>query len=185
MPRSHKPRKRYIPKRVDIDPVQMTIATASLLLPSQRHDLGDPMKRALEALRTGTGGWRAWSEMADAMNVAEQLALRGICSDRMPEIQAAQTALHDLYHRHAQRDSWTLRGTELQALDTGVFFAQLQLEYATQGEFRDSILAVQRRVSAALAGNAPRDALVCVGALGLPGNTPLAAAAPAPVVTTH
>ena len=166
MPASSKPRKAYRPRPVDIDPTQLAIARAALVPAPQRAMLLTPVRRALDGLRMATGGWQAWCGMADAMNVAERLALAGIASDRMPEIQAAQAALQTLHARHATTGSWTLRAEELRALDEGAFFHKVQLEHCTQGELHDAILAVQRRVAQALAGNAPRDARVCVGQLG-------------------
>ena len=166
MPASSKPRKAYRPRPVDIDPTQLAIARAALVPQAQRAQLVAPVRRALDGLRTATGGWQAWCGMADAMNVAERLALAGIASDRMPEIQAAQAALQALHARHAATGSWTLRAAELKALDDGAFFHKVQLEHCTQGELHDAIQAVQRRVAQALAGNAPRDARVCVGQLG-------------------
>jgi hypothetical protein len=166
MGRSTKPRKAYRPRPVDADPTQLAIARAALIPPAQRTLLLRPLQHALDGLRTGTGGWAAWCGMADAMNVAEQLALRGIASDRMPEIQAAQAALQAVHTRQATRNTWTLRADELRALDEGAFFHRVQIKHCTQGEMADAIQAVQRRVSQALAGNAPRDARVCLGALG-------------------
>ena len=165
MSRNRKPRKRYTPRRVDIDPVQTAIALASTLQPFQRAMLRNPLRAALKALRTGTRDHTAWNTMADAMNVAERLAERGIVSDRMAEIEAAQAALYAVHTRHAVSGSWTLRGPELQALRVGRFFHMVQLAYCTQGELRDAILTVQRNVAQALAGNASPRAKVCVGML--------------------
>lgn len=163
--RNRRPRKRYVPGRVDLDPVQTAIALASKLVPQQRAMLRQPLRVALEGLRTGAGGVAAWNGMADALNVAEQLALLGIASDRMPEIEAAQSALHAVHTRHAAMGSWTLRGAELQALRVGRFFHFVQLAYCTQGELRKAIQTVQRNVAQALAGNASPRAIVCIGAL--------------------
>jgi hypothetical protein len=171
MGRTAKPRKRYVPKRVDIDATGTAMALATKLAPHQQAELVRPMRAAFERARAGTGGWQAWAGLADAMNVAEQLADAGICSDRMPEILAAQSALSELYARHQQRNSWTLRAAELAALDEGVLMHTIQLEHCTQGELRSAIFAVQRRMSQALAGNASPRALVCAGQLGAPKGT--------------
>ena len=93
MPRSHRPRKRYIPKRVEIDTIGAAHARASLLPPASRADLVRPMRAALDRLRAGHGDWNAWCAIADCMNVAERLAEAGIASDRTAEFDAAQEAL--------------------------------------------------------------------------------------------
>lgn len=161
-----KPRKAYRPRRVDVDPVDFTLARTALLNQHQRATLAMPVANALAHLRTCQQPWAAWCSLADAMNVAEQLAHRGIASDRLPEFHAAQQALHDVYHRQQQRNTWALRAAELQALDAAVQLHGIQLRFCSQGELADSIQAVQRNVAQALAGNAPKDARVCVGQLG-------------------
>jgi hypothetical protein len=146
----------------------LAMSRAAALEDSQRRDLITPVRSALQGLRTGTGGWTAWSSLADAMNVAEQLCSLGIASDRTAAIDAAQAALAEVHARHAARQSWTLRATELQALEEAVLIHGIQLRFASQGEVSDAIKTVQRRVAAALAGNASPKARVCVGVLGTP-----------------
>lgn len=166
MGKTTKPRKAYRPHRVDLAPMDLATARASLLLPTQKAQLAGPVRNALGHLRRCVDPWAAWCSLADAMNVAEQLALRNIASDRLPELHAAQQVLHDVYHRQASRGTWAMRAQELAALDFAVALHLIQLDHCTQGELADSIQAVQRRVAQALAGNAPRDARVCLGQLG-------------------
>lgn len=163
---TRKPRKAYRPHRVDLDPMDLATARAGLLMPSQKATLAGPVRAALDHLRRCSQPWQAWCNLADAMNVAEQLALRNIASDRLPEFHAAQQVLHDVYHRHAARGTWAMRAQELAALDFAVALHVIQLDHCTQGELADSIQAVQRRVAQALKGNAPKDARVCVGQIG-------------------
>jgi len=165
MPRSHKPRKRYIPKRVELDTIGLAHAQASLLLPSQRHDLVAPMRSAFGRLRAGHGTNADWCNLADAMNVAERLAEINIASDRLPEFRAAQAVLAELHARHQQRGSYTMRGPEIATLETAVELHEVQLEVCTQGEAAHAITTVQRCVAEALAGNASPKAIICVGGL--------------------
>ena len=109
---TRKPRRRYVQRPVDLLAHDTAMALATVLRPSQRRELEVPAQAALDGLRTGSGGWPAWCALADALNVAEQLAQRGIASDRMPEILAAQAVLSELHARQAQRGSWTLRAAE-------------------------------------------------------------------------
>jgi hypothetical protein len=164
--KTRKPRKAYRPHRVDTDPMDLATARAGLLMPTQKATLVRPVTAALDHLRRCVDPWTAWCSLADALNVAEQLALRNIASDRQPEFHAAQQVMHDVYHRQATRGTWAMRAPELAALDFAVQLHVIQLGLCTQGELADSIQAVQRRVAQALAGNAPKDAQVCVGQLG-------------------
>jgi hypothetical protein len=166
MPRSHKPRKRYIPKRVEIDTIGLAHARASLLQPAQRRDLVLPMQSAFERLRAGQGTAPDWCNLADAMNVAERLAEINIASDRMPEFNSAQAVLAELHQRAQQRGSYTMRGPEIATLAAAVELHEVQLEVCTQGEAAQAITTVKRCIAAALAGNASPTALICVGGLG-------------------
>jgi hypothetical protein len=74
-------------------------------------------------------------------------------------------ALHAVHTRNQQRGTMALRAEELAALRLGRFFHFVQLDHCTQGEMQAAIEAVRRRVQQALAGNAPRDARICVGGL--------------------
>lgn len=166
MGRTAKPRKAYRPRRVDLDPMDLASSRAALLQPHQKAALVGPVTAALDHLRRCVDTWVAWCSLADAMNVAEQLALRNIASDRLPEFHTAQQVMHDVYHRQADRGTWAMRATELAALDFAVQLHVIQLDHCTQGELGDAIQAVQRRVAQALAGNAPKTARVCVGQIG-------------------
>ena len=163
-----KPRKQYRPRPVSLDPVADAIARATVLRPEQVASLAGPVERAWLDLRTGTQPDHAWRDLADAMNVAEQLADAGIASDRMPEILTAQEALADLAARHNSTGSWTLRSHELRRIEAALEFHGIQLDHCTQGEMADAIRAVKRKVAQAIAGNASKRASVhIVGGLGV------------------
>ena len=164
--RTQKPRKRYVPKPVDHDPVGLAMAHAGLLLPHQRDMLRLPAKAAFDQLRSGHGAWPAWCDVADAMNVAERLCDLNICNDHRATVLAAPAALAGVYWRQHERASWVLRGPEIAALEAGLEIASIQLDYCSQGELGTAIKAVQRCVHQALRGNASPRAMVCHGALG-------------------
>lgn len=148
------------------DPVNATIARASLVPHSERNELTQAMHRALNALRNGTGHAGHWCNMADAMNVAERLAEAGIANDHAAEFTAAQQALAAVHTRQSNGGSYTLTGPEIHALHTAAELHEVQLELCTQGELFEAIATVQRRVAQALAGNSSPTAIVCVaGAL--------------------
>lgn len=170
MPRSHKPRKRHVPKRVDPDPIGLAIGRATVLNAEQRIKLNVSVLDAILAFRHGEGTRTHWMNLADAMNVAEVLAGAGIFADDRPAAYAAaQQVLADVSDRHEAGGSWTLRGPELTALGQGVQGHELQLDHVSQGELADAITTVKHRISGALAGNAPAGARICTaGSLGRP-----------------
>lgn len=172
MGRTAKPRRAYRPRAIDADPIGLAIGRIAALQDAQRRDLITPVRSALSGLRTGTGGMDAWRTLADATNVAEQLCALGIASDRLATIDTAQAALAELHARHMQRGTWTARAAELAALEEAVVIHGIQLRFASQGEVAEAIQTVQRRVAAALAGNASPRARVCVGVVGTPTSHP-------------
>jgi hypothetical protein len=112
--------------------------------------------------------------LADASNVAETLAGMGLGGgdDANDIITAAQAALHAVHVRHQQRNSWALRGLELQAVDWLLWLhCHIQLPACSYGELSDALDRTRNRLQQALAGNAPRNALVIDG--GIAGSTGL------------
>ncbi len=168
MPRSHKPRKRYIPKRIDCDPIDLAISRATVLTIGQRTLLTAPMHKSLEAFRTGKATRHDWANLADAMNVAEQLSALHIASDHGETWERAQATLAAVHDRVAAGGSFTLRGPELSALDDAVFVHGVQLEHCSQAELEQAILRVKRRVEGALQGNVgPGTRVLNAGGLGV------------------
>jgi hypothetical protein len=166
MPRSHKPRKRYVPKHVRLDSHLHAMDRVATLLPAQRQDLGGPLQRAFEAFRAGQGNPQHWCDLADGLNVGEVLCELQIGTNLADRFVQAQQALAAVHARHAQRGSWTLRAAEIAALDDAVWCAGIQLQHCSQGEIADAIGTVKRRTVGALAGNIAAGTTVCVGLLG-------------------
>ena len=95
-------------------------------------------------------------------------------------VEALQQALHDVHVRHSTRGTWTLYPAELQALDWLVWLhGTVQLPACSYGEFSDALDRTRNRVQQALAGNAPRGALVIDGGIARSHPQPTQPAAPA------
>ncbi len=148
-----RPRKRYVPKRVANDPVLVAITRAIALTPERRAQLFDPIRAAFEAARRGQLTKAGWRDLADAVNVGEQLARRGIASDRVGDFLAAMKVLADLIERAEERGTWTMYPAEISALELVVEIHRIQLEHCSQGELMESIAAVRRWVTEAKRGN--------------------------------
>jgi len=166
MPRSHKPRKRYVPKHVRPDAHLHAIDRVATLLSTQRSALSVPMHAAFDAFRTGHGSARYWCDLADGCNVGEVLAELSIGSNLTPRFAAAQAALSAVHQRHTAGGSWTLRPAELVAIDEAVWAADVQLQHCSQGELHDAVHIVKQRTRGALAGGVGTSTIVCVGHLG-------------------
>lgn len=173
MPRHHtKPRRKaYRPGRVDFDPMGLAMTMAAKLLPHQVAHIMDIVEANLVAFRTGAGNRAAWADLAARMQVGEALACAGIASDRVQAFVDAQQALADVHQRaHGATQSWTLRGTEIAALDHAVFLHRVQLQHCSQGELEHARQLVLRRGEQALAGNAGRNVTVLHVTDGVPAG---------------
>jgi len=155
-------------RRVILNPIQVAIANASRLEARDRANLSAIMADALDKFRRGIDCPDHWRSMADALNMAENLAGIGIASDEASRqrIQAGQRVLADVAQRAFHTDSWTLRSPELQALDDALWIHRIQLEHCSLGEYERAERATVNRVSQARAGNAPAGAIVIEGGLG-------------------
>lgn len=111
------------------------------------------MREALEALRTGAGRGDAWRALADALNLAEALVELRIAGNLGDQVHAGQVALSNLAQRVAAGRGWTLYGHELVALDDALWVYATQLDHCCVSEWQAALQTVQRRISAALAGN--------------------------------
>ena len=163
MPRSHKPRRRYVPKRHGIDDTaafsamrraadqQRTArATASTerLARDQVRDLAIGYHGALEAVRTGRGTQADTSTLAIASNVALMLCEQGLGEDWIDKVREAQDACVTLEHRRQRIGRVVASGTELQRLTAllDLHDAQLESDDCTEGPVMRALREIERRV---------------------------------------
>ena len=160
--KKHKPRPRLV------NPVALAIELAGKLDAADQARLKAIVATAFAHLRSGTEPAAQWCVLADALNIAEQLALLGICSDEAScdRIDAGQAALVNVHQRHAKGGTYTLYPREINALHDATWLAGVQLEHCSKGEFERAHANTVNRVRAALAGNAPRGAIVLGGGIG-------------------
>jgi hypothetical protein len=160
-------KRRRIPRPCLANAPLLAIELASKLSTDEQAQFKGIVTTAFDALRTGVHAAEQWPVMADALNVAEQLALIGICSDAASRdrIDAAQRVLAQQHQRHAARGSWTLYPAEITTLDDAAWLARVQIEHCSKGEFERAVNTARNKVRQARAGNAPRGALVIEGAI--------------------
>lgn len=121
MPRSHKPRKRYVPKRLIPNALGMVLDAVTVLDPTQRIKLHAEVGPALEAFRSGRATLDHWCALDVAMRVAHLIATDGTFVGDMPEAYAdALAALQAVHARQQAGRGWTLRGPELVAIQRGL-----------------------------------------------------------------
>lgn len=168
MARNKRPRKAYRPRTIDPSAHLSAISGSRKLTPDEVQQGVLAVDRAYAAFASGHECAFHWRALADALNVAEALADVGICSD--PEsreaILAAQRALERLQRQHRAIGTWALWDDDERDLRAGLGRHKLQLTLCDYSEYRRAVTDAHRRLAGALAGNAPKDALVIVGELG-------------------
>ena len=162
-----KPRKAYRPKPVHYNQVQRSAEAAALIPRSEVARVMAGVREAFEAFRRCEQPGFYWRSMADALNLAESLANEGICSDSdsLGIIAGGQSALASVAERHVAVGSWALRAEEMAALSDALDRHELQLQFASMGEYERAIERTKRRISQALAGNAGA-AVIVLGDIG-------------------
>ena len=161
--------RMHHPRRVAINAIEIAINRARKLDPADVQRQHAIMRTALTEFCRGNHCEAHWLSLADTANMAETLAGMGLGSgdDATRVIELAQRALADVHQRHTQRGSWTLYADEIDALHWLVrLHCTAQLRACSYGELGDAMAATRNRMQQALAGNAPRGALVIDGGMG-------------------
>lgn len=165
-------------------PLEIAMNRAAKLLPAERELLVKPVQAAFQAFKLGQGNAAHLAALADALNVGADLAEKvKIASNHTGTLDAGRAAVLSLLDRYATSGSWTLKGTEIAALDEALFICRVQLDYCSRGELAGAVQRVISRCQSALAddaaGRAPANRVYDIGALGTAYNqaAQLAAAA--------
>ena len=161
--------RKYHPKPVHSNAVQIALARVKPLTAADVAGQTALVQNALQQFCQGINCDAHWCSLADTANMAETLSGMGLGSgdDATRVIELAQRALADVHQRHNQRGSWTLYADEIDALHWLVrLHCTAQLPACSYGELGDAMAATRNRMQQALAGNAPRGALVIDGGMG-------------------
>lgn len=149
-----KRKKAYKPRPVTLDPMRKALMHKSVLTAEERNIVMGPSRESFELLRTGKGDRQAWCHMADVANVGLQLSKMGICSDEPSReiLSAMEDACRDIALRVNERKTWTLKASEIVALEAGLDRHEIQLTYCDIGELTKASNEVRRIAANARAG---------------------------------
>lgn len=168
MGRNTPPRKAYRPRAVHANAVGRAIEGAAIIDQTQANASRAGCSHALDKLKRGIDARFAWCVLADAMTMAEHMAGVGICSDdnSCAVINDAQAALTDVMARQTERNSWSMRASEISAIDEGLFIHATQLQHISLHEYERALSNAQRTATQALAGNAAAGVVMVDGMQG-------------------
>ena len=157
-----KPRKAYRPRPVDPGATIVAMCSAAKLPQDKVRKALAGIEGALLDLQRGIEPEFKLRVLSDMLNVAEQLARLGICSDEesCQVIGEGQLTVARLCEQHAATGSWTMRAADIAALREAMIRHCIQLQHCSHREYESSLDAVERIVSQALAGNAGHKTIV-------------------------
>jgi len=155
MPKPKKPRKRYKARPVYANASELAMNSVTKLSADEVEQGAAAAEHSFDQFADGVEPAFHWAVMAEAMNVAEQLAAERICSDEASRqtIADAQKALARLHQQHKVLGSWAMWDDDRKALAAGIDLHRLQLTLCDYAEYRRAIETVIRRMKAARAGN--------------------------------
>lgn len=148
MPASAKPRKKYRPKPVLVDPVGYVVEGVQPVASHGSYLVDLLMKNhnAMEMLVKGTATKKHMDVLIAAHNVTEALYRMGFGRDYSDCIVRGKAALLDLCGRGAKTGRFVCRAPEIQALNDLMALADAQLEVITVADMQKAIALGKREI---------------------------------------
>jgi hypothetical protein len=145
-------RSRYRPRNVNPQAHLMAMQGAALLSQADRERWALQLLLALDDVRRGQAGEQAWTEIFNAINVADALVLQRVARDPQGTVRAAQDACVAILERQRTTGTRAAWAGELAALrELQAAWVDL-LDGITHSERFAAEELVQRRTASAQAG---------------------------------
>jgi hypothetical protein len=142
--------------------LEVAIARVAKIPAHIRMPIQEQACKCITLLITGQDCRARLGDIADCLNVAEELSNLSICSDEESRLRVsnAQEVVFELHQRHERTGSWAMRAQEIHALREGIWLFRTQLDHCSNGEYETAMRRVIEKVRQALAGNASPGAQV-------------------------
>lgn len=149
-----KPRKKYRPKGVSMNPLYIAIQGVRRLSKSDQLVKAESVALAVQDIKRGTSTKEQWSAVFDCLNMVEELLKNPKVAENNPEfIEEKQHAIVSVLDRQKATKGVALRSDEVAHLDDLVaVWAQL-LDVVTHREYFEAQEAVEARMRRVLAGD--------------------------------
>lgn len=153
MSRNKKPRKAYRPRPVTAHTMALALHYAAKPAATDRAEVLDMLRTAIQALREGVATEHQWSIAAGSVTVAMAIERQGIVRGLEGHLRTAEQALQDIYDRALRTGGgrWvrvTLYYQELDALQTFLDLHAYQVRQLGRAEFLSAIDAAQKHTIA-------------------------------------
>lgn len=147
-----KPRKRYRPRVIDRDPVELAVNRATKLTPAAVDEVMGHYLGAFRAMREGVATEMQLCLLLTGVLVAKTIEAMGVVRGLRGHLDAAQAALDGIQARAMQHGTWSptaLYWQELDHLDSFLPLHRFQLEQVSIGELRQANQRVMNMVRGA------------------------------------
>lgn len=150
-----RPRVQHL-NRKDVDPVLTAISHSLKLTEKERKQCIEPGRQAFDILRQGKATVDDVFEIVDSLNIAMQLTNPGIglLPDHREKFSAAMDACVELSKRVEASGKWTCYAHELTAIDVGLEFYAIQLDFVSGGELKLAYTRMNNKIRGARSGSA-------------------------------
>lgn len=139
MANNTKPHKRYRPRPVAKNPIELALRRVSKIPETEIDEVLRPIRDSFRALREGVANEDQWCLMAGSIELALSIERDGVIKGLRAHLEAAERALLEIGKRARVGGTWrptALYWQEIDAIDDFVWMHRLQLEQLSEGEWR-------------------------------------------------
>jgi len=147
MPSNKKPRKKYKPKPVMLDPVGYVVGGMKPIAAENTLRLKLINHGSMKALTDGSATRTDWDYICTALNVAVVLAEYGVGDDYIEQIRAAMLAHAQCGKRMYNGGRLGYTGEQLTAVNLALEVHDAQIDTATVAEMERAHIEVQKRLN--------------------------------------
>lgn len=137
-----KPRKRYRPRLIDRNPVELGINRIAKLPAAECAQILEPVRDALRAMREGVGSEAHWVTLSATAQMATSIERQGVMRGLQGHLAAATASLQAIRQRAVDGGEWrapALHLGEIDTLDEFVWLHAEQLQRLSRGELMTAL----------------------------------------------
>lgn len=135
-----KPRRKYRPRPVAANPMQLAMRRAGRIPAAELDEVMGQIEAAFRALREGVATEFQWVVLASSVELGLAVELQGVVTGLEGHLRAAEAALQAIYKRAMEpAGEWrptALYWQEIEAVDTVVWLHREQLQRLSEAEWR-------------------------------------------------
>lgn len=154
-----RPSQRAKEVKVLLNPVDTAISRAATPPLAEQQRVRKACLASFDIMRQGKMTKQEWFDLAEALNLAHQLARMGICSNHVDTIASAMEVMMAVQKRVKAGGNWTCYAQELDAVDLALKIYEIQMNRASVNEILEAGKRHENVVKGAMAGSPGKGAM--------------------------